>query len=133
MPPNRSEYQPLAQNPDDEEADVSESLPQPATSTRGLRRAHRPVHIDLRNLDTAFKRCVFHFIHLGRCEVPRLYPPRWTESIAQKVKRKKTKVPDLSQRKQIWRSVFEPTIPGVPSPGPVCLPAFPVATDSIVI
>ena len=62
MPPNRSEYQPLAQNADDEEADVSESLPQPVTA-RGLRRAHRPVHIDLRNLDTAFKRCVFRLLH----------------------------------------------------------------------
>ncbi|TBU33760.1 phosphatidylinositol 3 and 4-kinase-domain-containing protein [Dichomitus squalens] len=85
MPPDRSEYQPLTQNPDDEEADVSESLPQPVTA-RGLRRAHRPVHIDLRNLDTAFK--------------------RWTESIAQKVKRKK-KVEDNS-KKEIWHSVFEP-------------------------
>ncbi|KAJ8489486.1 hypothetical protein ONZ51_g2919 [Trametes cubensis] len=84
--PDRSGYQPLAQSVDDEEADVSEglsSLPQP---TRGLRRAHRPVHIDLGKLDSAFK--------------------RWTESIAQKVKRKK-KVDDNS-KKEIWHSVFEP-------------------------
>ena len=53
MPPNRSEYQPLAQSVDEEE-DVSEGLnPQPA---RGLRRAQRPVHIDLTKLDSAFKR-----------------------------------------------------------------------------
>ena len=40
MPPNRSEYQPLAQSVDEEE-DVSEGLnPQPA---RGLRRAQRPI------------------------------------------------------------------------------------------
>ncbi|KAM5530963.1 hypothetical protein V8D89_015370, partial [Ganoderma adspersum] len=97
MTPNRSEYQPLVQTAEDEEADVSESLPLPVT-TRGLRRANRPVHIDLRNLDSAFK--------------------RWTESIAQKVKRKK-KVEDNS-KKDIWHSVFEPQyIPsGVPT-GPV--------------
>ncbi len=53
MPPNRSEYQPLTQSVDEEE-DVSEGLnPQPA---RGLRRAQRPVHIDLSKLDSAFKR-----------------------------------------------------------------------------
>ena len=55
MPPSRSEYQPLAQSVDDEEADVSESLARP---TRGLRRPQRPVHIDLSKLDNAFKRCV---------------------------------------------------------------------------
>lgn len=38
---------------------------------------------------------------------------RWTESIAQKVKRKK-KVEDNS-KKEIWRSVFEPHIPSVPT------------------
>lgn len=57
MPPNRSEYQPLAQAAEDEEEDVSEGLaPQ---RTRGLRRAQRPVHIDLSKLDTAFKRYAF--------------------------------------------------------------------------
>jgi hypothetical protein len=40
---------------------------------------------------------------------------RWTESIAQKVKRKKQ--PPEHTRKQIWRSVFEPTIPPVPTHG----------------
>ncbi|KAH9931138.1 phosphatidylinositol 3 and 4-kinase-domain-containing protein [Epithele typhae] len=83
MPPNRSEYQPLTQSVDDDEVDVSEGLAQPS---RGLRRSQRPVHIDLSKLDNAFK--------------------RWTESIAQKVKRKK-KVEDNS-KKDIWHSVFEP-------------------------
>ncbi|KAH9895131.1 phosphatidylinositol 3 and 4-kinase-domain-containing protein [Cubamyces lactineus] len=96
--PDRSGYQPLAQSVDDEETDVSEglsSLPQP---TRGLRRAHRPVHIDLSKLDSAFK--------------------RWTESIAQKVKRKK-KVDDNS-KKEIWHSVFEPQyVASLSYPGPV--------------
>ncbi len=56
MPPNRSEYQPLTQSVDEEE-DVSEGLnPQP---TRGLRRAQRPVHIDLSKLDSAFKRYAY--------------------------------------------------------------------------
>lgn len=59
--PNRSEYQPLAQSVEDEETDVSEGiLPQPA---RGLRRAQRPVHIDLSKLDNAFKRCAVHCAH----------------------------------------------------------------------
>ncbi|OSD06719.1 hypothetical protein PYCCODRAFT_1474162 [Trametes coccinea BRFM310] len=95
--PDRSGYQPLAQTPEDEEeADVSEELPQPPT--RGLRRAHRPVHIDLSKLDNAFK--------------------RWTESIAQKVKRKK-KVDDNS-KKQIWHSVFEPQyVPSITYTEPV--------------
>lgn len=48
---------------------------------------------------------------MGRC--------RWTESIAQKVKRKK-KAPDAHSRKQILRSVFEPAIqPTSISLGPV--------------
>ncbi|KAI0821620.1 phosphatidylinositol 3 and 4-kinase-domain-containing protein [Trametes gibbosa] len=84
--PDRSGYQPLAQNAEDEEADVSEELSSVSQPTRGLRRAHTPVHIDLSKLDNAFK--------------------RWTESIAQKVKRRK-KVEDNS-KKEIWHSVFEP-------------------------
>ncbi|EPT04947.1 hypothetical protein FOMPIDRAFT_1039812 [Fomitopsis schrenkii] len=84
--PNRSEYQPLAQGlEEEEETDVAEGLspaPQPS------QRQRRPGHIDLSKLDTAFK--------------------RWTESIAQKVKRKK-KVEDNS-RKEIYRSVFEPSV-----------------------
>ncbi|CCM05705.1 uncharacterized protein FIBRA_07937 [Fibroporia radiculosa] len=84
--PNRSEYQPLAQGVDEEEeADVGEGLspaPQPPPHSR------RPGHIDLGKLDTAFK--------------------RWTESIAQKVKRKR-RVEDNS-RKEILHSVFEPPV-----------------------
>ncbi|TFY57039.1 hypothetical protein EVJ58_g7265 [Rhodofomes roseus] len=83
--PNRSEYQPLSQGAEDEEeTDVAEGLsPAPAPP-----RQRRPGHIDLSKLDTAFK--------------------RWTESIAQKVKRKK-KVEDNS-RKEIFHSVFEPLV-----------------------
>ena len=58
--PNRSEYQPLAQNVDaDDESDVGDVLPTPVTAagpSRGLRRPQRPGHIDLSKLDTAFKR-----------------------------------------------------------------------------
>ncbi|KAH9935586.1 phosphatidylinositol 3 and 4-kinase-domain-containing protein [Fomitopsis serialis] len=84
--PNRSEYQPLSQGAEDEEeADVVEGLsPAPRPSPR----QRRPGHIDLSKLDTAFK--------------------RWTESIAQKVKRRK-KVEDNS-RKEIFHSAFEPAV-----------------------
>ncbi|TFK54327.1 hypothetical protein OE88DRAFT_1732997 [Heliocybe sulcata] len=85
MPPSRSEYQPLAQSIEEEE-DVAESLH--ASSTRTLRRPSRPAKIDLTKLDTAFK--------------------RWTESIAQKVKRKK-KVEDNS-KKEIIQSIFGPPV-----------------------
>ncbi|KAG5653044.1 hypothetical protein H0H81_002561 [Sphagnurus paluster] len=97
---NRSGYTPIAQSIDEEEEDVGTFNPgtssAPSTNTRGLRRAGRPGSIDLKKLDTAFK--------------------RWTESIAQKVKRKK-KVGPTHERKQIWHSVFEPQviIPGVPT------------------
>lgn len=87
--PNRSEYQPLSQGIDEEEeADVVESLspaPQPSPRLR------RPGNIDLSKLDTAFK--------------------RWTESIAQKVKRKK-KV-EHNSRKEILHSAFDPPIVAV--------------------
>lgn len=49
---------------------------------------------------------------------------RWTESIAQKVKRKR-KVEDQGVRKEILHSVFEPAVP--PSSmgyGPVSTPSF---------
>ncbi|KAF8798733.1 hypothetical protein BYT27DRAFT_7202857 [Phlegmacium glaucopus] len=80
----RSEYQPLHSHDDESTGEE----PRASTSTAPQRRSIRPGSIDLTKLDNAFK--------------------RWTESIAQKVKRKK-KTPDHS-RKQIWRSVFEPTI-----------------------
>ena len=57
--PSRAEYQPLAQGIDEEEeeADVGEGLsPRTPPSRGGLRRAHRPGHIDLSKLDSAFKR-----------------------------------------------------------------------------
>lgn len=58
--PSRSEYQPLAQNADDDnEGDVGDLLPSPVTAagpSTGLRRPQRPGHIDLGKLDTAFKR-----------------------------------------------------------------------------
>ncbi|TFK44679.1 phosphatidylinositol 3 and 4-kinase-domain-containing protein [Crucibulum laeve] len=102
---NRSEYQPLVHSVDEGD-DVGDDN-QPSTSTtrpgntRGLRRAGRPGSIDLKKLDHAFK--------------------RWTESIAQKVKRKKKTEPEHS-RKHIWRSVFEPTVAPLPNP------PFPIKT-----
>ncbi|KAF8161071.1 phosphatidylinositol 3 and 4-kinase-domain-containing protein [Crassisporium funariophilum] len=97
----RSEYQPLQSH--DDETDVGEdrrvSINTQSTSHAHPQQRHsvRPGSIDLTKLDNAFK--------------------RWTESIAQKVKRKK-KTTDHS-RKQIWRSVFEPMVFGVPSSGSV--------------
>ncbi|KAL0072349.1 Phosphatidylinositol 4-kinase LSB6 [Marasmius tenuissimus] len=89
----RAGYQPLAQSIDEEEGDVAveaQSSPNAVKpTTRGLRRPGRPGHIDLTKLDSAFK--------------------RWTESIAQKVKRKK-KAPSEHTRKQIWHTVFEPAV-----------------------
>ncbi|TRM69794.1 phosphatidylinositol 3 and 4-kinase-domain-containing protein [Schizophyllum amplum] len=84
----RSGYQPLAQAVDDDDALSDEEASLPSPSRRGRRRA-RPGSIDLKKLDNAFK--------------------RWTESIAQKVKRKKKA--SGHQRRQIWRSVFEPYVP----------------------
>lgn len=58
--PDRSEYQPLVQDVDeDNEGDVGDALPSPVTASgpsRGLRRTQRPGHIDLSKLDNAFKR-----------------------------------------------------------------------------
>ncbi|KAF9452374.1 hypothetical protein P691DRAFT_661092 [Macrolepiota fuliginosa MF-IS2] len=88
---NRAGYQPLTQDVDGEadvglpETDVGAQ--QQVISTRGLRRSGRPGNIDLKKLDNAFK--------------------RWTESIAQKVKRKNKRKQEHS-KKQIWKSVFEP-------------------------
>ncbi|THV05064.1 hypothetical protein K435DRAFT_713591 [Dendrothele bispora CBS 962.96] len=93
-------YQPLAQSIDDEQHTVGGPSSTTPHGTRGLRRKGRPTSIDLSKLDNAFK--------------------RWTESIAHKVKRKKKKAAEHS-RKQIWKSVFEPT---VASTGP----SFPLKT-----
>ncbi|KAF7782539.1 hypothetical protein Agabi119p4_1915 [Agaricus bisporus var. burnettii] len=91
----RAGYQPITQSSDDE-TDVGllgteqRLLPQSSISTRGLGQGRaRPGNIDLKKLDSAFK--------------------RWTESIAQKVKRKQKKKQEHS-KKQIWKSVFEPQL-----------------------
>ena len=114
--PDRAEYQPLAQDVDDNnsEGDVAEVLPSPVTaSRRGLRRGHRPGNIDLGKLDNAFKRYVKGRVYMFVLQANLCFALRWTESIAQKVKRKK-KVEDNS-RKEIWHSVFAPQIDPVPS------------------
>lgn len=55
--PNRSEYQPLTQNVDeDEEADVVESLSPRLPPSPHARRGRHSGSIDLTKLDTAFKR-----------------------------------------------------------------------------
>lgn len=122
--PDRSEYQPLVQDVDDE-VDVVDPLPTPVTaaSVSGLRRMQRPGHIDLSKLDNAFKRCV-------SCSVLWQYRSadtgmRWTESIAQKVKRKK-KVEDKS-RKEIWHSVFAPQVE------PVFIDDSPVSSHNLLL
>ena len=102
---NRSEYQPISQLVDDDEADVTE--PVPSSSASRPRRSSIPRKIDLRKLDNAFKRCVSWDRLLW--SIPTL-GCRWTESIAQKMKRKK-KTEDLNARKEVWRSVFEPYVP----------------------
>ncbi|KAG7449538.1 uncharacterized protein BT62DRAFT_928253 [Guyanagaster necrorhizus] len=84
---DRAGYQPLAQTVDDEDG-IGEGTQLPISRASGRRRASRSGSIDLSKLDKAFK--------------------RWTESIAHRVKRKKT-VKEHA-KKQIWRSVFEPTI-----------------------
>ncbi|KAJ4002015.1 phosphatidylinositol 3 and 4-kinase-domain-containing protein [Lentinula boryana] len=94
---SRAGYQPLSQSIDEtEDVDVTDELLQP--SRRGLRRPGRPGHIDLTKLDNAFK--------------------RWTESIAHKVKKRKKKSTEHSKR-EIWRSVFEPTVVGTVADGTV--------------
>ncbi|KAJ3570961.1 hypothetical protein NP233_g4066 [Leucocoprinus birnbaumii] len=98
---SRAGYQPLSQDIDDE-ADVgllgaASGAPPPTTSTRGSTR-NRPGSIDLKKLDNAFK--------------------RWTESIAQKVKRKHKKKQEHS-KKQIWKSVFEPQVLSTSPPSAV--------------
>ncbi|RXW21279.1 hypothetical protein EST38_g4560 [Candolleomyces aberdarensis] len=98
--PQYSDYQSLLHS-QDEEADVGEdnrastSAPSASLTRERRRRTGGGVSIDLAKLDNAFK--------------------RWTESIAQKVKRKK-QIPEHTKKK-IWRSVFEPTILPAPNYG----------------
>ncbi|KAJ2922720.1 hypothetical protein H1R20_g14346, partial [Candolleomyces eurysporus] len=98
--PQHSDYQSLLHS-HDEEADVGEdnrastSAPSASLTRERRRRTGGGVSIDLAKLDNAFK--------------------RWTESIAQKVKRKK-QIPEHTKKK-IWRSVFEPTILPAPNYG----------------
>ncbi|KAK7045573.1 Phosphatidylinositol 4-kinase LSB6 [Paramarasmius palmivorus] len=96
----RAGYQPLSQTGDDDDVADLEAQSSNPPPTRGLRRAGRPGHIDLTKLDNAFK--------------------RWTESIAQKVKRKK-KVTNQHARKPIHRSVFEPAIPASSTAKPLVI------------
>jgi hypothetical protein len=58
--PDRSDYQPLPQNADDEpdlDPEVFSTAMSP-TRPRGIRRMNAPGAIDLRKLDAAFKRFV---------------------------------------------------------------------------
>ncbi|KAG6810974.1 hypothetical protein H0H92_009557 [Tricholoma furcatifolium] len=96
---SRTGYTPIAQSIEEanEESDVGDFAPGPSTThTRGRSHTIRPGSIDIKKLDNAFK--------------------RWTESIAQKVKRKKKAGPH-HERRRIWHSVFEPQVltAGVPS------------------
>ncbi|PPR07411.1 hypothetical protein CVT26_013727 [Gymnopilus dilepis] len=89
-------YQPLQSHEDGPDIETEPRVQAgPSRASVSQRRQLRPGSIDLTKLDNAFK--------------------RWTESIAQKVKRKK-KTADHS-KKQIWRSVFEPSVLPVPNPG----------------
>lgn len=117
--PDRSEYQPLPQNADDEPESDAEGLPSPVTNQSGPHhrsngRMSASGPIDLRKLDAAFKRYVPTYSSNIRVRTP----SRWTESIAQKMKRKK-KVEDIHVRKEIIRSVFDPPFPSVPVSGVV--------------
>lgn len=119
---SRQGYQPLSQSVDEAEdpnqdVDVTEELPQHSVrrSSR-IERSNRPRHIDLTKLDNAFKRQAIRELKLCLF-LTRLF--RWTESIAHKVKKRKKKSTGISKR-EIWRSVFEPTVLGIAIPeGPV--------------
>lgn len=102
-------YQQLPQDVEDETIVEEQNTEDHAKAARGRSaRAHKPGHIDLRKLDNAFKRWARGLLSYKiSLELTRVF--RWTESIAQKVKRKK-KVEDYS-RKEIWQSVFEPCAP----------------------
>ena len=60
---NRSEYQPIAQAVDDDEADVVE--PVPSSSAHRPRSSSIVRKIDLGKLDNAFKRCVSRMTFCG--------------------------------------------------------------------
>jgi hypothetical protein len=109
--PDSTGYQQLPQDLEDEtliDEEVSEGHTKAARG-RSLLRAHKPGHIDLRKLDNAFKRYASGYPAELQLSMALTHVFRWTESIAQKVKRKK-KVEDYS-RKEIWQSVFEPCAP----------------------
>lgn len=104
----RSGYQPIAQSIEEiDEGDVGEVDNSSSSQPPRGRRPGRPGSIDLKKLDTAFKRSVsvpyrnFAYTH----EILR----SWTESIAQKVRRRR-RVDQGHERKAIWHSVFEPQI-----------------------
>ncbi|PFH51476.1 hypothetical protein AMATHDRAFT_142297 [Amanita thiersii Skay4041] len=79
-------YQPLTQSTED--ADIADPNSRDILSRKRRKASTRPGSIDLKKLDNAFK--------------------RWTESIAQKVKRKKTVAEHT--RKQIWHSVLQSAV-----------------------
>ena len=113
--PDRSEYQPLPQSADDEPESDAEGLPSPVTNPgssrhRNSRSTSASGPIDLRKLDAAFKR----YVPIYSLNIRVRTPSRWTESIAQKMKRKK-KVEDIHVRKEIIRSVFDPPFLSVPA------------------
>ena len=68
--PDRSEYQPISQTVDDDEADVAE--PVPSSSAHRPRSSSISKKIDLGKLDNAFKRCVSRIIF-------RVYSDRWSQ------------------------------------------------------
>jgi len=80
MARSTSGYQPLSQAEEhvsDGEA-AEDDVPFPQPPTRGIRRANRPVSIDLHKLDTAFKRFVFilpgHIIRFNwKLQMDRIY------------------------------------------------------------
>jgi hypothetical protein len=107
--PHSAGYQQLPQDIEDDTLVEEQNTEDHAKAARGRSaRAHKPGHIDLRKLDNAFKRWARGLLSCN-ISLELTHVSRWTESIAQKVKRKK-KVEDFS-RKEIWQSVFEPYSP----------------------
>ncbi|KAH0827621.1 phosphatidylinositol 3 and 4-kinase-domain-containing protein [Lanmaoa asiatica] len=89
--PSSAGYEPLPQHVEEDEQTINggdRAHSAKPSHGKAPKRPYKPGHIDLSKLDNAFK--------------------RWTESIAQKVKRKK-KVEDHS-RKEIWQSIFDPYV-----------------------